>query len=143
MDIPHAEQQKCHWHLNLQGIKNKGPRGQKARLGRRVQKLKPSQPHHLHSWVLTVHSTVLLGCGCGKNINPANFNHHVAHTILLLPLKFRRSESNTGRAGSPSCWSLALGSVPSCSNAWTQPCMFGSLDLLSQVEQMFQLKAAE
>lgn len=66
----------------------------------------------------------------------------MTHTILLLPLKFR-SESNTGNAGSPSWWSLALGSVPSCCNAWTQPCVFGSLDLFSRAEQMFQLKAAE
>lgn len=67
----------------------------------------------------------------------------MAHTILLLPLRFRRSESNTGSAGNPFCWSLAPGSAPSCSNAWTQPCMFDSLELFSRVEQMFQLKAAE
>lgn len=75
MDIPHAEQQKCHWHLNLQGIKNKSPRGQKARLGNENPEAKTisASPFAL----LDVHwasSTVLLGCGCDKNINPANFN---------------------------------------------------------------------
>lgn len=76
--------QVCYGHCSCRAVEmplalepaayqHHSPKRTKARLRSRVQELKPSQPHHFHSWVLIVHLQVLLGCGCGKNINPSQF----------------------------------------------------------------------
>lgn len=73
MDIPHAEQQKCHWHLNLQGINIKAQED-KSKVEKESPEAKTisASPFSL----LGAHcafSTVLFGCACGKNINPSRF----------------------------------------------------------------------
>jgi len=102
------------------------------------QELKPSQPHHFHSWVPNTHRQQ-----SSFNSAVAKTKHHAAHATL--PAASEAPERL------PSCWRLALRSAPGCPTAPTRHRTFRSLDLFCLLQHsvqwrtcsMSQLEAAE